>query len=246
MHRSRIRTSGKKKRITRVIQSNTPKRIPIINKKPASHRKKTSDNHFFSSLGIACILLGIVIWLFPHVYKTISQQNSTVRSKENSQSSFQQTASSAAVFHDSPIQIDTALTQTKIISKPPIRIVIPSLQMDIPIIESKIVNGFWELSETTASHGQGSAYPGNEGNIVIFAHAREGLFLSLRQAKMDGLIYILTNESWHRYRIINLQEVTPNDTTVVAQTKKETLTLFTCTGFLDNKRLIVTAIPYRP
>jgi sortase (surface protein transpeptidase) len=41
----------------------------------------------------------------------------------------------------------------------------------------------------------------------------------------------------------NSAAVYPNQTEVLQTTKKEVLTLYTCTGFTDEKRLIVTAIP---
>lgn len=125
----------------------------------------------------------------------------------------------------------------------PLRIVIPSLGIDLPVVEAKIMNGFWEVSETSASHGAGSAYPGEVGNMVIFAHARKGLFLPLRDIKRREVIYVLTNSGWHRYRVEKTHEVTPEQVEVIQPTEEETLTLFTCTGFADSKRLIVSALP---
>lgn len=108
-----------------------------------------------------------------------------------------------------------------------------------------MVNGYWEVSETTASHGLGSAYPGQLGNTVIFAHAREGLFLPLRDIRAETVIYVLTNDRWHRYKTTDVKTVASNQVEVIAPTNDETLTLFTCSGFLDSKRLVVVAKPER-
>jgi sortase A len=107
------------------------------------------------------------------------------------------------------------------------------------------VNGFWELSETSASHGVGSSNPGQLGNIVIFAHARDDLFGPLRNIKQSTMIYILTQDRWFRYEVKETKLVDPGDIQVIASTTDETLTLYTCDGFLDSNRLIITAKPQK-
>jgi LPXTG-site transpeptidase (sortase) family protein len=146
-----------------------------------------------------------------------------------------------------PIKIsDKLLENQKSTTQNPLRIVIPSVSIDLSIIEAPVVAGYWELSETTASHGVGSANPGQIGNTVIFAHARTGLFAPLRNIKKSQLIYVLTKDRWYRYQVDQIKEVKETQTQVVAPTTSETLTLFTCSGFLDSKRLIVTAKPLYP
>lgn len=142
-----------------------------------------------------------------------------------------------------PIQIDAQLLSGVTSGHPPKRIIIPKLNIDLPVIEARVVNGYWELSETTASHGQGSAYPGESGNTVIFAHAREGLFLPLRDIQKDAIIYVLSATEWHRYKVVETKLVSPSQVEVIAPTSEERLTLFTCSGFMDSKRLIVVAVP---
>ena len=142
-----------------------------------------------------------------------------------------------------PILIDQQLLSQVVSGHPPVRIIIPRLQMDIPVVEARVVNGYWELSEVAASHGQGSAYPGQTGNTVIFAHAREGLFLPLRDITKDELIYVLGQDAWHRYKVTETELVGPDQVEVIAPSEDERLTLYTCSGFLDSKRLIVTAVP---
>ena len=142
-----------------------------------------------------------------------------------------------------PIKIDQQLLSETVTGHSPLRMIIPKLQMDVPVVEARVVNGYWELSEVAASFGVGSAYPGQTGNTVIFAHARERLFLPLRQAEPDMIVYVLTDTVWHRYKISNVQLVNPDQVEVIAPSQDERLTLYTCSGFLDSKRLIVTATP---
>jgi sortase A len=120
------------------------------------------------------------------------------------------------------------------------------MSLDIPIVEARVIDGFWELSETTASHGVGSANPGELGNTVIFAHARDELFGPLRNLRQDAFVYVLSKDRWFRYQVIETKLVDPNAVEVIAPTEDEILTLYTCSGFFDTKRLIVVAKPLRP
>lgn len=142
-----------------------------------------------------------------------------------------------------PILIDKQLLGTSESSQKPIRIIIPAVQIDLPIVEARVVRGLWELSDTTASHGMGSGNPGDQGNTVIFGHARDELFGPIRELKKDNVIYLLTKNRWHQYTVIETKLVDTKDVEVIAPTKDETLTLFTCSGFLDSKRLIIVAKP---
>jgi sortase A len=92
----------------------------------------------------------------------------------------------------------------------------------------------------------GSANPGQNGNIVVFAHARNELFGPLRDIKKDETIYILTKDRWYRYSVSGTKLVDPSQIENIKPTDSEQLTLFTCSGFLDSKRLIVHAKPLNP
>ena len=50
---------------------------------------------------------------------------------------------------------------------------------------------------------------------------------------------------WYKYKVNKITAVYPNQTQVIMPTKRETLTLYTCTGFYDEKRLIITAVPVK-
>lgn len=148
-------------------------------------------------------------------------------------------------FSREPVKVDKSLlagNEKKDLAKnPPIRVIIPTLGIDLPVKEAKVVNGFWEVFADSAAFGLGSAYPDEAGNQVIFAHAREGLFLPLRKAKVGQSVMVLTRDKWYSYKIKEIKEVLPNQTDVIAPTKDPILTLYTCSGFADNKRLIITA-----
>jgi LPXTG-site transpeptidase (sortase) family protein len=147
-------------------------------------------------------------------------------------------------FAQEPVKVDNAFLKNQgkdKIKASPLRILIPELSLDLPIKEAKIIKGYWEVFPESAGWGSGSAYPGEIGNQVIFAHAKEGLFQPLKKARLGQLIYIITKEKWFFYHIAEIKEVTPDNLSAISPTIDETLTLYTCSGFSDSKRLIVIA-----
>lgn len=177
-------------------------------------------------IGVLLVFVGALLVVFPSVYHSWTNRPATNQK-------------ASADF--GPIHIDQKLLGARQKNPVPVRIIIPQVNIDLPVVEANVVGGYWETSETTASHGIGSANPGEKGNMVIFAHARDGLFAPLRSIKKYATIYVLTGNGWHQYRTRSIQEVLPQNTEVISPTPDETLTLFTCTGFLDSKRLVVVA-----
>lgn len=123
----------------------------------------------------------------------------------------------------------------------PSRIIIPGKSIDLKVEKAKVVNGYWEVFEDKAGWGEGSGIPGKPGNQVIFAHARDGLFAPIREMKNGDLVYVLTSNAWYSYSVTEVKEVFPNQVEVIAPTSDETLTLYTCSGYKDSKRLIIVA-----
>lgn len=213
----------------------------ITSKKQTRGLKKKGTNIVWPRLmGRSLVFIGVVLLAIPFVL-----HNATGATSPEAAAT-QQMESTSATIGTEHIKIDESLITQKTSTQIPLRILVPGRSVDIPIVEAAITNGSWEISETTASHGMGSSFPGEVGNTVIFAHAREGLFLPLREIKKDEDVYILTPQKWFRYRVVDTKLVTPDQIEVIKPTTDETLTLFTCSGFLDSKRLIVIAKPLYP
>jgi LPXTG-site transpeptidase (sortase) family protein len=170
-------------------------------------------------LGVALMLLGIIL---------VFGGNNTL--KKN-----------LYTFADEPIRIEGFSLNTSQEVNIPINIIIPSVSINLDVKEARIVDGYWEVFEDTAGWGQGSGVPGSLGNQVIFAHAREGLFLPLKEVQVNDEIFVLTEGGWFGYKVNEIKEVFPDQVEVIAPTEDEILTLYTCSGFNDSMRLIVTA-----
>jgi LPXTG-site transpeptidase (sortase) family protein len=140
--------------------------------------------------------------------------------------------------------------QEKSISKRPIvypmRISIAPVKIDLPIQQTKIVNGTWEISETGASHLAISANPGQPGPIILYAHNTNERFGHIRKIKQgDRIMLVTTDLKEHTYVVKETRTVAPTELSVFFSRPGEQLYLYTCTGFADLKRFVVRAEPER-
>lgn len=129
-------------------------------------------------------------------------------------------------------------------TQPAVSIKIPTANIELPIESSEIIDGIWQVSETGASHLISSAYPGEPSNIVLYGHNRKHLFSNLDVAQLGDTVTLTTADGkMYLYKITAKQIVKPSEIDVVLPTTHEVLTVYTCTGFLDSLRLVITAEP---
>jgi len=206
------------------------------NRNRSVKKKVISIKH---SLGIILFISGVLLVVATPIVSYIESNNTSVAFEDN-----QVELTIQENDQEDPIEVDQSLFVGKASEDDkPRRIIIPKLNIDVLIRDAKVVNKKWEVFEDVASYGLGSGLPDREGNTVIFAHARRGLFLPLREIEIDTEIIIFTKESWYTYKVVETKEVNPKEISVISPTDDETLTLYTCSGFADTKRLIVVAKP---
>ena len=124
----------------------------------------------------------------------------------------------------------------------PERILIPKVKIDLPVLPAKVVDNQWQISKEGAFYLLGSGIPGREGNAVIYGHNLNSLFGPIRWLEKDEEVRVVNKkEEEFVYKIVEIKTVTPQMVEVLAPTEDATLTLYTCTGFLDKDRLVVVA-----
>lgn len=79
-------------------------------------------------------------------------------------------------------------------------------------------------------HIEGTALPGQAGNIGIAAH-RDTFFRPLRNVHRDDIITLTTLRGQYRYRVVSTKIVAPDDVAVLKSDGTEILTLVTCYPF---------------
>jgi len=81
-----------------------------------------------------------------------------------------------------------------------------------------------------AGHIEGTALPGEEGNVGISGH-RDTLFRPLKDIRRDDIIVVTTTAGEYRYRVVSMKIVSPEDTSVLDPGASDILTLVTCYPF---------------
>ncbi len=137
---------------------------------------------------------------------------------------------------------------------PPVnRIVIPKIELDSSVVEisTKIEKGelIWQTASNAVGHHQGTADPGEVGNIVLSGHIRslrEGMvFNRLPQLAPGDTVYLYSEFGKFRYKVVETKVVLPTAVEVMDPTPDITLTLITCVpDWVYSHRLIVIAKPY--
>jgi sortase A len=81
-----------------------------------------------------------------------------------------------------------------------------------------------------AGHIEGTALPGEQGNVGISGH-RDTLFRPLKDIRQDDIIMVTTLAGEYRYRVVSMKVVTPENTAVLNSDGRDILTLVTCYPF---------------
>lgn len=123
-----------------------------------------------------------------------------------------------------------------------LRLVIPRLHINAPIVERGLVGGWMVVAPGDAvTHFIYSAYPGAAGNAILYSHAGT-VFRHLDSIAVGDTILVQTPQGSAQFRVRELRIVAPTDLSVLDTTQTATLTLLTCYPFMvDSSRLVVIA-----
>jgi LPXTG-site transpeptidase (sortase) family protein len=127
----------------------------------------------------------------------------------------------------------------------PKRLRIPVMFLDSPINEVKINMGAWEVSPMDIGHHEGTANPGEVGNVVLAGHRdiNSALFRELDRLKPGDAVFVSNSIQEYKYVVTDSFVVSPTHTEVMDPTDDKRVTLITCTPIgLATQRLIVTAV----
>jgi len=124
----------------------------------------------------------------------------------------------------------------------PIKIDIEKIGISLSVAETQIVNGTWSINPIGASHLNISADPGVEGNIIMYDHNLIYRFGKIVELKTGDIITLTAEDSKeYSYKVYETIVVDPKNVAVLNETGSQTLTLYTCVGFMDSKRFVLKA-----
>lgn len=124
----------------------------------------------------------------------------------------------------------------------PTHIAIPDIDVLLPIEPAQIIDNVWEDTKKGVSYLSISPLPGEIGNSILYGHNWPTLLGRLPQIKPGDKILITYPDQTLEFTVQYTMTVSPNDTHILNQTDDRRITIYTCVGFLDNKRFVVTAV----
>jgi sortase A len=156
---------------------------------------------------------------------------------------------------------------------PPVRLLIPRLAMDVPVVEVSwsVINENgtwrteWETADHAAGHHRGSANPGEAGNMVLSGHhnTKGEVFRLVSEVGQPGNALrlgdeiVVISEDGHEYTYNVVQwdrfqeeaedpEQQQEHARYLAPTQSPTLTLVTCWPYESNTHRVVVVAELRP
>jgi LPXTG-site transpeptidase (sortase) family protein len=135
-----------------------------------------------------------------------------------------------------------------------IRLEIPSLGVNIPIVGVPLVNGNWDVNWLLNQAGwlEGTAFPSLAGNSVLTSHVYlpsglPGPFVSLSQLRWGDRIIVHAFGNRYVYEVRSTRLVNPDDTSVLRHEDLSWLTLITCRQYDESigayrYRVVVRAV----
>ncbi|MBI5035346.1 MAG: sortase [Chloroflexi bacterium] len=120
----------------------------------------------------------------------------------------------------------------------PTRIVIPSINLDWPVVQGDS----WNELKQGVGHRVGTANPGERGNLVLSGHndVYGEPFRDLEKLAVGSDVFVHAGNTSFRYVIKARRVVVPTDLSVLVSSKDPIVTLITCTPYrIDTHRLIL-------
>lgn len=124
----------------------------------------------------------------------------------------------------------------------PVGLMIPELGISLPVSLASIDAGKWEKTSQGISYLMTSTKPGERGNSIFYGHNWPNLLGKLPNIQKGNRISVaFSNGDRRDFFVANTSVVTADQTHVLEESDDARLTIYTCTGLLDEKRFVVTA-----
>lgn len=160
--------------------------------------------------------------------------------------SYRHTQRVLAVANTARIQLEKRPKQPSEISGTPIRILLPDVAIDLPVVNGYYISATkgWYVSPVDANYAI-NTFPINNshGTTLIYGHALVYVFGKTLNLKPGDTAFVYTNNGHiFKYSYSNSVTVNPSDTEIFSDlnTKQPTLKLMTCGGSWSQNRRFMT------
>lgn len=123
----------------------------------------------------------------------------------------------------------------------PTYISIPSAGIRAPIDNGYMKNnGVWKVYMDRLSYAEGlSDINSILSNIAIYGHATDELLGNLYKVKKGDKIYVFGYDVAYTYKVVSIERILPDEPDKLISFGDTNLSIFTCDGEQDEKRLLV-------
>ena len=141
-----------------------------------------------------------------------------------------------------PTSIDPIAAEETANSQYPTSITINSINVNLSIIPSAKTNNKFETSKNGVTYLTDSVLPSQTGNSVFYGHNWSNLLGNLKNVKRGDIIELkYLGGEVETFTVDLITESPAKYAKVSLESDQKVMTLYTCSGFLDSKRIIVTA-----
>lgn len=141
-----------------------------------------------------------------------------------------------------PTSVDPLIAKETSNSVQPNTITISSINVNLPIIPATRNNGKFETTKNGVTYLTDSAIPAQTGNSVFYGHNWSNLLGNLKNVKRGDTIELkYANGEAKVFTVDLITELPAKYAKVSLESDQKVMTIYTCSGFLDSKRIIVTA-----
>ncbi|MFZ1721451.1 MAG: sortase [Microgenomates group bacterium] len=117
-------------------------------------------------------------------------------------------------------------------------------QEPIELLPAQISTDSWEISQHSASVLTNPSFLGlPKTSTIIYGHNWPRLLGNLHNLKVGDTLYIKVNDTWRELYIESSDIVSATELSALSAMDETSVVVYTCTGFLDSKRLVVLAKP---
>jgi len=124
----------------------------------------------------------------------------------------------------------------------PTRLIIKGQEINLSIFEANIAQNKWDTTSKGVSFLSSSPAPGQIGNSIIYGHNWNSILGDLKNVKPgDEILVTLSDGTVKSFEVEFTQTVKPSESSILNNSEDRRLTVYTCSGFLDRNRFVVTA-----
>lgn len=124
----------------------------------------------------------------------------------------------------------------------PERIFIPSLNLDLPVVEGSMVDNQWSLPEGSIASLPGNSFFEEGDTGILYGSNNQKALGAVSTIKKGEKIYLFGVDKFRLFQVAEAKSVLPTEENSLLAGEKNTLILFSTNDYLKGRRFVVKAV----